>query len=171
MQAGGLLRQVGWHKVACLALSAVLVAFIGYGCGGESASVGAPYPSGLSAASSPEEVANVFIQALEGNSTDALLGLAAAKTEAKMRNEFFKSLGSDQTTTAKEQASTMVTDWGIAYGVFQKGSAKVADSETTGETAKVKVVGKKAEDGTPAEMAVRLIREDGLWKVQPEVNP
>ena len=159
-----------------LALAAALLAT---GCGGgddggNSADKGAvsfPYPAGLSAESSPSDVAGVLIEALDAKDKGTLLGLAAAKDAAKEVEAIFRKHGRSSEKSGKlgklgkNAAAMVVMGWGATYKFCQAGKTTVKAESIQGNTAVVTAAA-AAPDGKPKTIKIKLMREDGVWKVR-----
>ena len=123
------------------------------------------YPSDLSAESTPKEVAGVFIRALDEDDGATLLGLVAAKAEAEAVNEIYRKHGKDADTSPETAARLAASGWKATYAFFQDGETEVVREAVTGDTADVFASG-KAPDGKERTLKIKLLREDGLWKVK-----
>jgi predicted transcriptional regulator len=123
------------------------------------------YPSNLSAESTPKEVAGVLIRALDEDDEATLLGLVAAKAEAESVNEIYRKHGRNADTRPETAARLVALGWRATYVFFQEGKTEVVREVVTGDTADV-FAGGKAPDGKERTLKIRLLREDGLWKVR-----
>ena len=160
-------------------LTAISLVLVISGCGGnadddESGSDGTSegqssnllkYPSDLSGDSSPEEVAAVLIRALDEKDKETLLGLVAAKAGARKIDAIFRKHNRARRTKPEKAAGLAVMGWSATYAFFQKGQTKVDHQVIEGNNATVFANGKRP-DGKPAMIKIRLLREDGLWKVR-----
>ena len=176
---GKRLRQPGtrqeWAGVL-LVLAAALVA-MAWGCGKGQEGEGAPpaetstagpaaaYPSALSAASSPTEVAQVLIKALDEEDKGTLLGLVAVKAVAKDIEAIYQKHGKTSKGAPKAAPGLAAAGWGATYAFYQTGQTTVTREEVTGESASV-FAGGKAPDGSPKTLKIKMVREDGVWKVR-----
>jgi len=124
-----------------------------------------PYPAGLSAQSSPEEVVRVLIRALEEEDELTLQGLVAVKAEVEAVKGIYSKYGRKSELGPAEVASITAAGWALTYGFFQPGQTAIESAEVQGDTARVFLAGKRG-DGKPASLKVELLREDGLWKVR-----
>ena len=152
-------------------LALVWLAVLASGCGrdgeGESAAPAsvAAYPSSLSADSSPEEVVGVLIQALDEDDDATLIGLVAVKAEMKAVEAIYRRGGRSTKLTPGGVAAFTAGGWGMSYAFFQAGETQVDSATVEGDTAVVLATGKRP-DGKPSTLKVKLVREDGLWKVK-----
>jgi len=162
-----------------IVLALVSLAMLASGCGrdgeGEGAASGgasgeepasvAAYPSSLSADSSPEEVVGVLIQALDEDDDATLIGLVAVKAEVKAVEAIFRRGGRSAKLTPESVAPPTAGGWGASYAFFRAGETQVDSATVEGDTAVVLATGNRL-DGTPSTLKVKLVREDGLWKVR-----
>ncbi len=162
-----------------LFLAAVSLVVVVSGCGGdaddyESGSGGSSegqssglleYPSSLSGDSSPEQVAAVLIKALEERDKDTLLGLVAAEAAARQIDAIFRKHGRARRTEPVKAAGLTVVGWSATYAFFQNGQTKLKRQVIEGDNATVFASGKRP-DGKPATIKIKLLRENGLWKVR-----
>ena len=133
----------------------------------ETPAAGTPaYPAGLSATSSPKDVAAVLIKALDDDDNGTLLGLVAVKAASQDVNAIYEKHGRKSGLTPEKVAKLAIGGWRLTYNFFEKGQTAVTREQITGNTATVFADG-KAPDGTPKTMKINLVREDGLWKVMP----
>jgi hypothetical protein len=166
MAAAGVRRRAG--AVMVLVLGAALAA----GCGGgngeeEQAAVTLPpYPSELSAASTPREVAQVLIRALDEGDGETLMGLVAVKSEVEAMDGIYRDHGREHETPPEQAATMVVSGWRASYAFYRSGGTRVVEERVRGETAVVTAEGSNATTGKRRLMTVDMIREDGVWKVQ-----
>jgi len=125
----------------------------------------AAYPAGLSSSSSPTEVAQALIKALDEEDEGTLLGLVAAKAEAKDIEAIFEKHGRKTKRALKAAPGLAAAGWQATYAFCQSGQTTVTREEVAGETATVFAAG-KAPDGSPKTLKIKLVREDGVWKVK-----
>lgn len=131
----------------------------------EQPAISLKYPSNLSAESTPKEVAGVLIRALDEDDEATLLGLVAAKAGAEAVNEIYRKYGRNADTRPETAAWLAASGWRATYAFFQKEKTEVVREVVTGDTADV-FAGGKAPDGKERTLQIRLLREDGLWKVK-----
>jgi len=128
------------------------------------AAVSLKYPSNLSAESTPKEVAGVLVRALDEDDGATLVGLVAAKAEAEAVNAIYRKHGREGATSPESAARLAAAGWMATYAFFQEGETEVVREVVTGDTAEVFAAG-KAPDGKDRTLKIKLLREDGLWKV------
>lgn len=156
--------------VSVVAALACWVAVLG-GCGGESAEMQAesqalpPYPSALSAQSSPSQVAEVLIQALDEGNDQVLLGLVAVKHEIEAIDSIYRKHGKEHETTPADGAALAVSGWKTSYTWYQPGATYVTGERTDGDTAGVWAQGINPTTGRARELTISMVWEDGVWKV------
>ena len=129
------------------------------------AAASAAYPAGLSSSSSPSEVAQALIKALDEEDEGTLLGLVAAKAVAKDIEAIFEKHGRKSKGASKAGPAFAVAGWQATYAFCQSGQTTVTREEVAGETATVFAAG-KAPDGSSKTLKIKLVREDGVWKVE-----
>ena len=156
------------------ALAVLLCAFCSVpwvaGCGGggseEGAEAGVPsYPAGLSADSSPQEVAEVLISALDAGDGEALLGLVAIKHGISEIDAIYRQYGRESDMEPLEVARLAASGWGTSYAWFEAGATRVTGEWVTGDTATVEAEGVNPTTGRPRRLQIEMVREDGVWKV------
>jgi len=164
----------------CFVATLISVGLVASGCGGRkdarTAGGGSgrslAYPSGLSSASTPRDVAAVLIQALDADEEKTLMGLVAAKSEAAAVDAIYRQYGRTSDTAPEEAAALAAAGWGATYAFFQPGATEVTEERIKPagadgvEIAVVTASGRNASTGEPRLLTIRLIREDGLWKVR-----
>ena len=161
---------VRWAAVLCVVIALA-------GCGGEDAeapavepaagqvSAALAYPPALSEKSSPRDVAQVLIGALEANEKGTLAGLVAVKSATKEIEAIYRRHGRKSPMNEEKAAALAVSGWRATYSFLQAGETRVAEERITGEKAEVLADGKTRE-GKPCRLKVVLVREDGLWRVR-----
>ena len=170
----------GVLSAGALLVTALSLALMLSACGGKGQDEEAPsdgeeavafeYPSALSAESSPSEVAQVLIQALDEDDTETLLGLVATKAGAEAIEAIFSARGRKSNMTPAQVAALPVSGWRATYAFFLTGETEVTREEVHADTALVFANGKKPE-GRSQTLKIKLIREDGLWKVRLGLQP
>jgi len=125
-----------------------------------------PYPASLSGTSSPSDVAAVLIQALDEDDKDTLQGLVAVKAEAAAIDAIFRKHGRKHKAGPEEAARLATAGWGASYVFFKKGATAVAGQQINGAEALVRAKAELDANGQPRGLEIRLIREDGVWKVR-----
>ena len=169
----------GVLSAGLLFVTALSLAFVLSGCGqeaqdeeaaseGESAAV-LEYPSSLSAESSPSEVAQVLIQALDEDDTGTLLGLVAIEAGTEAVEAIFSQHGRKSDITPRQVAALAAGGWRATYVFFLAGETEVTREEVHADTA-VAFASGKLPDGKSQTLEITLIREDGLWKVRPGLD-
>ncbi len=144
------------------------VAGCGSGDGEEETEASLPsYPPGLSAQSSPRQVAEVLIAALDENDGRALLGLVAIEHGAGEIDAIYQKYGRESEQTPEQVARLTASGWGATYAWFQKGATRVTGERISGDTATVEAQGVNPNTGRPRLLQIDMVREDGLWKVKP----
>lgn len=162
----------------CLLTGAVCACMLLQGCGKSTEPPGAgppkkssgttalPYPSTLSAKSTPKEVAAVLIGALDAGDKKILLCLVAVKAGGQEIEAIFRKHGRSKTAKPGTVAALAVAGWSATYSFCRKGETQVKREEIKGDKALV-FADCKARDGKPRTLEITLFREDGLWKVRP----
>jgi hypothetical protein len=123
------------------------------------------YPSKLSSASDPREVAQVLIKALDEDDKAALAGLVAAEAERAAIEEIYARYGRTHRITPWEAANLAASGWRATYVFFEPGATQVTEGQVEGDTATVRAQGRNASTGRPRVLVIHLAREGGLWKV------
>jgi hypothetical protein len=169
-------ERIGTFAIV-LAWAALIATALGCGGGGddgdEASTDGAPtavidYPEELSAASTPTEVAEVLIRALDEGDNETLGGLVAAKAEAEAINEIFAKHGRRGNTRPESAAALALSGWKASYATFRKGETEVEREVVDGDTATVFAKG-VLRIGQPQRLKIRMLREgppEGAWKVR-----
>ena len=164
--------------IAWLMLAALIV--IPFGCkradepeASDTASPGAmalpPYPSSLDADSSPSEVAEVLIAALEADDDATLIGLVAVEDAKKNVDAIFSKYGKKSNADPAQVAAMTAAGWGASYAFFKPGRTTVARETIDGDTAVVIADG-FIRRGDARELRISMIREEGVWKVRAGLN-
>ncbi|NIM06474.1 MAG: hypothetical protein GTO55_08685 [Armatimonadetes bacterium] len=152
----------------------VVMSLIACGCGrsGESEKQGSElaYPSSLSAASTPSEVAEVLIKGLDEGDTALLMRLVAIKAEREAIDAIYRQYGRHSEFDAEKTARLAAAGWGATYAFFEAGATVITEEEVTGDTATVYAQGMNATSGQPQTLIIRLLREEGLWKVRAGIH-
>ncbi|MCJ7749481.1 MAG: hypothetical protein MUQ65_00045, partial [Armatimonadetes bacterium] len=103
------------------------------GCGGggqEETEAALPsYPPGLSADSSPRQVAEALIQALDAKDGQTLLGLVAIEHGGSYIDAIYQQYGRESDKTPEEVARFTISGWGATYAWFQKGATRVTGEQ------------------------------------------
>jgi len=159
-----------WGKALASVLAAAAVAAAAAGCGGGDDEDGAPkavidYPEELSAESTPTEVAEVLIRALDAGDNKIMGGLVAAKAEAEAVNAIFRKHGRRGNTRPEAAAALAVSGWRLSYATFRKWETEVAREVVEDDKATVFAKG-TLRVGQPQRLKIRMLREDGCWKVR-----
>ena len=162
--------RMGRVSVQVLTALACLVVALG-GCGGggvekepEDEAI-PPYPAGLSSQSSPSQVAEVLIQALDGGNDEVLRGLVAVKHEIAAVDGIYSKYGRDHDTPPAEAIGLTVAGWNMSYAWYQPGATRVSWEQIDGDNAVVGAQGVNPQTGRARELTIKLVREDGVWKV------
>ena len=167
-----------WKRRTALFVMVMLSVSAACGCGdaarsnapaggeGEGKESVSPYPASLSGTSSPSDVTAVLIEALDGGDGDTLQGLVAVKAEAAMIEAIFRKHGRKHNARPEEAARLAAAGWGASYAFFKKGATAVIGEQVNGEQALVRAKGQLGANGQPRGLEIRLIREDGVWKVR-----
>ena len=132
---------------------------------GESASALPPYPSGLSAESSPTEVAQVLIQALDADDNGTLLGLVAVNHEMAAVDAIHRKHGRRSRLKPESVSAMTAAGWRATYAFFQENETRIERETVKGDTAEVFAAG-KTPVGKARTLKINLLREGGLWKVR-----
>ena len=164
------------QPVLVLVFAMALVAGTLSGCGrsdqsgeeaaAEQASGAAAYPSGLSADSSPGDVARVLINALEAGDRRTLLGLVALEVATEEVAAIFKGRASKMGFDQDDVPALTVMGWSATYAFFEKGATEVTRETVTGDTATVLATG-TVRSGDSQTLIISLVREEEVWKVKP----
>jgi hypothetical protein len=125
------------------------------------------YPPGLSADSSPRQVAEVLIQALDEKDGQTLLGLVAIEHGGSEIDAIYQKYGRESDRTPEQIAGLTVSGWSATYAWFQKGATRVTGEQISGDTATVEAQGINPNTGRPRLLQIDLVQENGLWKVKP----
>lgn len=128
-----------------------------------------PYPSSLSANSSPSEVAGVLIAALEADDDATLIGLVAVEDAKKNVDAIFNKYGKKSNANPADVAAMTAAGWGASYAFFKPGQTTVARETIDGDTAVVIADG-FIRRGDARELRINMIREEGVWKVRAGLN-
>jgi len=123
-----------------------------------------PYPASLSTDSTPSEVANVLIKALDEKDTKTLQGLVAVRTAGKELKAIDRRPGKEYGPA--KVAALVAAGCRATYAFFKKGETEVTGADITDEIATVRARGKNKED-KPMGLVLPMVREDGLWKIKP----
>jgi len=166
-------RIVARPVLFCVALLLLLVPACGKGKGDQEAQQQASaeesgaafeYPSQLSRESSPEDVARVLIRALEEEDKETLAGLVAVKAEMAAVEAIYRRHGLRADTDPRSVAALAASGWSLTYAFMRPGETTVDHASVEGDSAVVVARATRA-DGAPCTLRIRLVREDGLWKV------
>jgi hypothetical protein len=122
------------------------------------------YPPTLSAQSSPEEVAQILIKALDTDDGRTLRGLAAIESSSKDVSAIYRKYGKQSPMQPEDVAKLVAAGWRATYAFFESGETQIQDSTLSGDSAVVMATG-KAPNGDARRLRIKLVREDGLWKV------
>ncbi len=125
----------------------------------------APYPASLSAESSPKEVAQVLIQALDADDKQTLLGLVAVEHEMAAVDAIYRKHGRRSNHKPESVAAMTVAGWQATHLFFEENETQVERETIKGDAAVVFARG-KTPVGKPQMLKITLLREDGLWKVR-----
>jgi len=125
----------------------------------------APYPAGLSAESSPTDVATVLIAALDSEDKATLLGLVAVEHEVEAVDAIYRRHGRASRLKPENVAAMTAAGWQATYAFFKKNETKVERETVTGDKAEVFAAGKSPLD-KPCGLKIKLVREGGVWKVR-----
>ena len=125
------------------------------------------YPAGLSAESSPQEVAEVLINALDEEDSQVLLGLVAITHAVGEVDAIYRKYGRESDTSPAAVARLAASGWAATYAWFQPGATRVTGERVAGDTAIVDAQGVNSSTGTRRLLQIEMVREDGLWKVKP----
>lgn len=155
-------------------LALIFMAIVVAGCGGKEEAEAekeatAPYPAGLSAESTPQEVAAALIRALDAKDKATLMGLAAMKAATQKIDAIYQKRGKESPFKPEANAGIAATGWLATYSFVQTGKTEVQGAQVAGDAATVTAAATGA-DGTPRQLKIKLVREDGLWKVLPGID-
>lgn len=146
-----------------VSLAATLIV---WGCGAADRHPGAAYPSELSPESTPKDVAQVLIQALEDNDKDTLLGLVALTAGREEFDIIYQRYGRENPMTPEEIGQLIAAGWGATHDFMQPGSTQVVEEEISRDKATVTAEARGRND-EPRLLKISLVREDGVWKILP----
>ena len=161
----------GVVSASVLMLAAALFAALATGCKrSDEAPTGQPtgsfkYPEELSAQSTPEEVATLLLKALDEEDQQTLLGLVAVQAEAEAVDAIYRKYGRKSDAKPEAVAAMAAAGWAASYAFLEKGATKVESSSVEGDSAAVIASGKRLA-GASSSLKIKLIREEGLWKVR-----
>ena len=125
------------------------------------------YPATLSADSSPRQVAEALIQALDAKDGQTLLGLVAIEHGGSEVDAIYQKYGRESEQTPEQVARLTISGWGATYAWFQKGATRVTGERIAGDTATVEAQGINPNTNRPRLLQIDMVRENGLWKVKP----
>ena len=125
----------------------------------------APYPSSLSTQSSPSQVAEVLIQALDAGDDQVLQGLVAVQREAEAIDRIYGKYGKKHATTPADAAALAASGWKASYAWFAPGTTYVVRENINGDTAWVKAQGVNPTTRKARELVISMVQEEGVWKV------
>ncbi len=156
----------------CLLVLPACFVLLAGGCGGSGSgevAAGAlpPYPAGLSAESSPWQVASTLIRALDEDDDETLLGLVAVQHGAEDVDAIYRKYGREHESDPAEVARLAVSGWKGTYGWFRVGATQVRDEQIAGDRATVEARGINPNTGRPRLLQIEMVVEGGLWKVKP----
>jgi len=147
----------------CAICSVLWVTGCGNGGSQEETEAALPsYPPGLSGESSPRQVAEVLIKALDDRDGQALLGLVAVEHGASGLDAIYAQYGRKSNKSPAQVAGLTVSGWRGTYAWFQAGATRVTVERITGETARVEAQGVNPNTGRPRLLQIEMVREDGL---------
>jgi hypothetical protein len=109
-------------------------------------------------------VAQVLIQALDDGNEAVLQGLVAVKHEMEAIDAIYKKHGKEHKATPSAAVAMTVSGWKMSYAWYQPGATHVRSERISGETAMVEAEGLNPTTRRPRELAVTMVREDGVWK-------
>jgi len=125
-----------------------------------------PYPPSLSTSSSPTEVAQVLVAALDADDDRTLKGLVAAKHETDAINAIYEKHGREGSVSPNNAVNMAVAGWKLTYSWFRPGSTRIVSERLAGDTAVVEAEGVNPNTGRPRSLTIEMITEDNVWKVQ-----
>lgn len=129
------------------------------------------YPAGLHAGSTPRQVAEAFVRALDANDEATLRGLAAVRAAVADVAESFRRHGQEPQQDSRGALAAVVVGWQAAYQALEPGATQVESDSTSGERATVIASATNRQTGQREQIVIRLVREDRVWKVLPEIHP
>ena len=179
---GGSRRNRRRARVAPLSLAlitiSIAVTLVAIGCAERDADTTTAdeampaYPASLSSESTPSEVAEALIRALDEEDQQTLMALVAVKAEMEAIEAIYREHGRTHETDPVEAASLAASGWRATYSFLAPGATHVTDEDikvagpVSAETATVTASAESAADRTPRSLTIRLMREDGVWKVR-----
>jgi hypothetical protein len=107
----------------------------------------------------------VLVRALDDGDNKVLVGLVAAKAEAEKIDSIFARHGRSANTPPESAAALAASGWRATYAIFEKGETEVESQEIEGDRATVYADG-VLKVGEPRRLKIKMMREDGLWKVR-----
>jgi|UniRef100_A0A7C3UW02 hypothetical protein len=112
--------------------------------------------------SPPKEVAGLLIKGLDNEDESLLVRLVAIKYEMREVEEILKSFS--KRLTPERVASLTASGWLLTYSFFLPGKTRIEEERIEGDSAYVYARGEKR-DGRMKTLEVKMVREDGWWKV------
>ncbi len=119
----------------------------------------------LTRESSPREVAHLLVKGLDNEDRELLSKLVAVKHEMEEVKNLFREYGRAYKGSPEKVAASVAAGWMATYLFFQSGQTAVTDERIEGDKASVYATGRKL-NGEIRTLEIRMIREDGWWKVQ-----
>ena len=115
--------------------------------------------------SSPEEVAALLIKGLDNEDTILLKQLVAVKHEKKEMSAIYERYGKESPVTLESAANLAVKGWQMTYSFLAKGQTSITKTDIHGDTATVHAMAKGHVNFEDRYIRIKLIKEDGWWKV------
>jgi len=119
----------------------------------------------LTEESTPEEVAGLLIRGLDNDDKDVLTRLVAIKNEMVEIKKIYQKLGQrPKDLTPEGVAIITAKGWIASYAIIEPGRTEITGERIEGERASVYCAGID-QQGKKRTFEIRLVREDGWWKV------
>jgi len=122
------------------------------------------YELTISAESSPQEVAQMLIKALDNKDGELLITLCAVKEATEEVNRIGRGR---LTFTPAKAAKLAAVGWLATYFFYEPGQTEVVDEDVQDGTAVVHAMGRHPETKKGRKLEIRFKREDEWWKVLP----
>jgi len=117
--------------------------------------------------SSPREVANLLIKGLDNDDKNILSKLVAVKYGAEEVEKIFRKYGKKSNISPEKSTALAVSGWMATYAFFEQGQTAITGDKTEGDKAYVYATGRNQTSGANQNLEIRMVREDGWWKIQP----
>jgi len=123
------------------------------------------YPAALSESSTPSDVAQVLIKGLDEGDNKTLIGLVAKESIEEIDAMTQKLRGNSKPKEGSGVAM-IVAGWKMTCSFSQPSSTQVVNEDISGDNAIVYLLAHNATTGAEQHLEVKMVREEGLWKVK-----